>query len=329
MVFEHQTFYRPKQQGNYAHGRKKYSERDVQILKIEDSPDELFRLEGSAEILDLDSNQSHRDTSGKFSHSSDSTFDPVKFNLEDYDEIQHRSVGIDNEGITFEQHRALPFSNFVEKHENKTKLKKSKMVQTEDSFLQRKMSKKVQTIHLDESDSDDDQELANQSLNQSMSSSLHGPTYDKSFQDPGFLNMAMRTLVVDQLKNVGRGKWNVHEAKQDTGEDNDLKSKKSFSRYTQNSDHDSLGARLSKKRGHIYGNGSRTPPTPNYTETKASILRRRTVNTQPQENSLFKNSSFLKSFHSSSMIDLSKRSNQRSEKQSKIHSSTPEGLERF
>ncbi|TRY72443.1 hypothetical protein TCAL_13485 [Tigriopus californicus] len=343
LALEYQrTPYQPILNGPHTRGMNDYLERDVQVLKVGDSRDELFRREGSAEILELDSNQSGYGDSGKFNHSSEVMNDSVKFNLEDYDEIQQRSVGIDNEGImTFEQHRALPLSQGMHSAGAKpiTRMKadvESKMVQTDDSYLQRKMSKKVQTIHLDESDSDDDKDLANQSLNQSMTSSLHGPAYDKSFQDPGFLNMAMRTLVGDQLKNGRQGMWNIRESRQ--GHDRDefehdtiRKSfasslpRRSFSRH---SDQDSQ-TRLSKKRGQIYFNGNRTPPTPNYTETKASILRRRTVNVQPHENSLTKRPSVLSNYHSSSMTDLTRASKRRIDKTNKIHGSTPESLELF
>ncbi len=69
-------------------------------------------------------------------------------------------------------------------------------------------NKKIQTIRIDESDSDDDPDIANQSLSQSQMlarSMLTSGDYRaeglQSFNEPGFANMAFRTLIQNDLRN--------------------------------------------------------------------------------------------------------------------------------
>ena len=58
------------------------------------------------------------------------------------------------------------------------------MAQTDLTYAVR--NKKIQTIRIDESDSDDDQDIANQSLNQSMLTASDVRAFGlKSFNEPG------------------------------------------------------------------------------------------------------------------------------------------------
>ena len=84
-------------------------------------------------------------------------------------------------------------------------LSENKLAQTDLTYAVR--NKKIQTVRIDESDSDDDPDIANQSLSQSMmlvNSSDARAFGLKSFNEPGFANLAMQTLVRDELRNRSR-----------------------------------------------------------------------------------------------------------------------------
>ncbi len=61
-------------------------------------------------------------------------------------------------------------------------------------------------MRIDESDSDDDPDIANQSLSQSMmlAQQQQQQVILKSFNDPGFLNVAMQELLRDELRKDGQ-----------------------------------------------------------------------------------------------------------------------------
>ncbi len=67
-------------------------------------------------------------------------------------------------------------------------------------------NKKIQTVRIDESDSDDDPDIANQSLNQSMmvNSGDARALGLRSFGGQGFANVAMHALVSDELRSRSR-----------------------------------------------------------------------------------------------------------------------------
>ncbi len=67
-------------------------------------------------------------------------------------------------------------------------------------------NKKIQTVRIDESDSDDDPDIASQSLNTSMlvNSGDVRAFGLKSFSGQGFANVAMHALVSDELRSRSR-----------------------------------------------------------------------------------------------------------------------------
>ena len=380
---------------NATHGSNQ-----VDVLNLDEAdrggPVEHFRKDGGTEILLLDSpgdaryseDYFHDEVNNDAARPNTLEESSVKINLEDYDEmVTTRTVGIDhgdegNEGMTFEAHRSRKLAAVREETATAAAAaameeveKEDKMIQTTaPSYLMSKSSKKCQTIHLDESDSDDDQDLANQSLSQSMMSALQGQGlgYSKSFNDPGFLNVAMHTLVRDQIKNNGtqnlpshpshrrsthqhhHGHLKDHHEEEDeldrshrsllsypgrtysrhseppTGAQLDRMSEREMERERNSEDR-----KYSRRRGYYnYYNGNRSPGSPTYTETKASILRRRTVNARPQEMKLSKKrSNALGKFNSASLNDISNLTprtldGRKSSRTLSRNTSTPEGLDR-
>ncbi len=238
---------------------------------------QTFVKDGRTEILNLDDNED----------------DNITFNVEDFDEQQNLQIPDTDRSF------------------NSMAISEDKTCQTEVTFS--KTNKKSQTIpiHIDDSDSDDDPDLANQSLNQARAQAEL--KLQQSFNEPGFANMAMQTLVTDEMmRNGPESMRKISNHLQPDSEhvqfyDMDSEFEKShrsffgmpgrthFSRHTNRSDpqhgyaeseisgvHSEPadnrrfsfgGKRKKKKKPYNHYNGNQNPH--NYGETKASILRKK------------------------------------------------------
>ena len=300
------------------------SHQDVQVLNLDDKSGHTFYRDGNAEILQLDGGDNSSSLDGATQTSENRDLSPVRIEFQDFDDDNDLSL-LHNAGQNGGRVSDISYSE-------------DKNVQTDLSYG--RTSKKSQTLHLAMSDTEEDlSDIASQSLSNSQSSSYrnqHGFGL-KSFNDPGFLNLAMHTLVRDELKNGRRS----HLRSQQLGELEQLqqleqqqrlhllqqqqllqpsdyedsefeKSHRSllsypgrthFSRHshrshvrhqqglhqTQRTEASSQPGRSNKNFSvnsrktskYTYYNGTNSPPPQTYSETKASILRKRTMNARP------------------------------------------------
>ena len=117
----------------------------------------------------------------------------VRIQLQDYDEQQHHLRQIKEESpygflnrnvdVGAEVSTRLEGGNDASNASVAMSMSEDKNVQTDKTYSVR--NAKIQTIRIDESDSDDDPDIANQSLSQSMMSAVQHNLGMKSFNDPG------------------------------------------------------------------------------------------------------------------------------------------------
>ncbi len=238
----------------------------VDVLNLDDE-DGMYERAGRAEVLRLDGD--------------DSSGSDVVFNNEQFLAADDRN------------RLRLPLDSV------RSNVSENKNVQTDLSFAKSNKRSQTTAAVFDMSDSDgDDNDIANQSLSQSQALGL------RSFNDPGFLNAAMQTLMIENLRKQSQQQQLQHQFEDQSDFDKSHRSllsypgRAGYSRHNNNNANINDNASTSReskasttnnsnrrfsvrpKKPYNYYNGSRTPPEPSYSETKASMLRRKTMNAE-------------------------------------------------
>lgn len=269
--------------------RSSSNEKDVQILTLEDDQEtkrgETFRRENGAEILELEEDEENVE---------DLVNDELK--LTQRTRLEVLKEDSDEELIRSELATAEMEAEAVAQQQRK--VSDNKEQQTDLTYAH--VNKKIQTNTMEEDEQNSDIDMADEEsmtdaassvLSQSIRSthSYHGgdpnryyrykKSTNPSLEEVGFLNVAMHHLVQDEFQRGRRPQAGGNVGNRRSRSQVDYVSDDSSQRYI-------IHRKSMKKRsdGNInYYDGNRTPPTPAYNETKASILRRR-KNHKPNEN---------------------------------------------